>query len=90
MDIAISIDSKGHGNGHEPAIFVREKEQSRMGAELRQTESLSNLLEAIDRWETVAATLQSEGLKLMVAEHTEFLKHQLERFVLTLPDQETL
>ncbi len=61
-----------------------------MGAELRQTESLSNLLEAIDRWEAVAANLQSEGLKVMVAEHTEFLKQQLERYVLTLPDQETL
>jgi hypothetical protein len=61
-----------------------------MGAELRQTESLSNLLEAIDRWEAVAATLQSEGLKLMVAEHTEFLKQQLERYIFTLPDQETL
>jgi hypothetical protein len=71
-------------------MIVPVKEQCCMGAELRQTESLSNLLEAIDRWEAVAANLQSEGLKVMVAEHTEFLKQQLERYVLTLPDQETL
>ena len=61
-----------------------------MGAELRQTESLGNLLEAISRWEAIAVNLQSEGLKLMVAEHTEFLKRQLERFDLNLPDQEML
>ena len=54
-----------------------------MIAELRQTQSLTNLVEAIDRWEAIAVNLHSEALKLMVAEHTEFLKQQLERHMVT-------
>ena len=56
-----------------------------MGAELRQTESISSLLDAISRWESLAANLRSEGLKVMVAEHTEFLKRRLERYLLDVP-----
>ena len=50
-----------------------------MSVDLRQTESLANLVEAISRWEAVAENLRSEGLKIMVAEHTEYLKKQLNR-----------
>ena len=62
-----------------------------MDAELRQTESLESLIEAISRWEAIAANLQSEGLKVMVAEHTEFLKQQLDRHLFIFPfDQKPL
>jgi hypothetical protein len=50
-----------------------------MSVDLKQTESLSSLIEAISRWEAVAENLRSEGLKIMVAEHMEFLRQQLNR-----------
>ena len=52
-----------------------------MDAELRQTESLEKLLEAISRWDALAAGLKSEAIKIMVAEHTEYLKQQLSRYI---------
>jgi hypothetical protein len=52
-----------------------------MDPELRQTESLDNLLEAISRWDTIATALKSEAIKIMVAEHTEYLKQRLTRHV---------
>jgi len=55
-----------------------------MSMEVRQTESLTNLLEAISRWEALAANLRSQELKDMVAEHTEFLKQQLNRHMAKL------
>ncbi len=42
-----------------------------------RTESVTDLVEEILRWENIQPTLRSNGLKLMVAERIELLRYQL-------------
>lgn len=55
-----------------------------MSVDLRQAESLDTLIEAIERWEEIAGNLRSDGVKIMVAEHLEFLNRQLDRHLTEL------